>query len=442
MARYESLAEFSIALSNNTKDLDKAFRNSPAPKQMGSFNVTVSSLREMLQNIKAITKLKEEIKMFPMMDRYAMEENKDAKKAKAQIDAIRDKIDKSYENLKKEFVKQLSLAGKQCKEVTRAIKDKEDKDRFFASSRDFSVMVYGIESSNDLDFLNVMDDFSKLKQAQAHEEHKEKEERINNISSFNIDNTNSLQMALDNISSVLALTSESSLTKEVRKEVASIKKVLPPKVAQITKEALEHLRHSEHLILDLEQISEILNTTYRFVGKDGALQKLNNELNQLQVTLERALDKEKDRHSGMQSEQSNRDRQVDYATSAVKSYSDILTNNKNLEQEKIQIKANTHNLNKENSRLKQDIKDESKDKVDFESKQDYVSTQSSQNRIEENRQYISENEAYMASRLREKEVTTLPKEYTDMKKKLQSLSNLYKVENEVVHDMTTGGIKR
>ena len=144
----------------------------------------------------------------------------------------------------------------------------------------------------------------------------------------------------------------------------------------------------------------------------------------------------------MQSEQSNRDRQVDYATSAVKSYSDILTNNKNLEQEKIQIKANTHNLNKENSRLKQDIKDESKDKVDFESKQDYVSTQSSQNRIEENRQYISENEAYMASRLREKEVTTLPKEYTDMKKKLQSLSNLYKVENEVVHDMATGGIKR
>ena len=63
-------------------------------------------------------------------------------------------------------------------------------------------------------------------------------------------------------------------------------------------------------------------------------------------------------------------------------------------------------------------------------------------RARNDRQAIRDNEAYMADKMAERLVGTLPAEYTDMKKKLQSMSSLYQMQMSQSQSLSTGGTSR
>lgn len=290
---------------------------------MGSFNVTMANIDAIIDDIKEIQTMRDEMRKLATLDSEAKKDNKSARKVADQINSIKTELNQSYAKLKDEFFKQMELAGKQCREVSRAIKDKEDKERFNKASRDFELMVYESRTESFRIPLNEKDDLAQLRQNQARQEHEEKEKQIDSIADFELQGTDKLESALSSLTTILAMTPTDDLSKEVRKEVAQIKKALPPKVIAITKDSLEQLRHSSHLLLDLEQISEIMKTTHCFIGKDGKLQKINKQLESLQPLLEQAIKEERERNMGIKQKRDDVQGKVDYATDAVKTYGDI-----------------------------------------------------------------------------------------------------------------------
>lgn len=446
--KYTSLVDYSIKLSRSMQKLDTVFWSKP-PKQMGSFNVTMMNIDAIIDNIKEIQTMRDEMRKLATLDSEAKKDNKSARKVADQINSIKTELNQSYAKLKNEFFKQMELAGKQCREVSRAIKDKEDKERFNKASRDFELMVYESRTESFRIPLNEKDDLAQLRQNQARQEHEEKEKQIDSIADFELQGTDKLESALSSLTTILAMTSADDLSKEVRKEVAQIKKALPPKVIAITKDSLEQLRHSSHLLLDLEQISEIMKTTHCFRGKDGKLQKINKQLESLQPLLEQAIKEERERNMGIKQKRDDVQGKVDYATDAVKTYGDILDKNARLEQEQIQIRNNTHGLYAENSRLKEDEKKANEEAreiqmkpVDKQEWNDELKVDQLYERARNDRQAIRDNEAYMADKMAERLVGTLPAEYTDMKKKLQSMSSLYQMQMSQSQSLSTGGTSR
>ena len=107
---------------------DTVFWSKP-PKQMGSFNVTMANIDAIIDDIKEIQTMRDEMRKLATLDSEAKKDNKSARKVADQISSIKTELNQSYAKLKDEFFKQMELAGKQCREVSRAIKDKEDKER-------------------------------------------------------------------------------------------------------------------------------------------------------------------------------------------------------------------------------------------------------------------------------------------------------------------------
>lgn len=446
--KYTSLVDYSIKLSRSMQKFDTVFWSKP-PKQMGSFNVTMANIDAIIDDIKEIQTMRDEMRKLATLDSEAKKDNKSARKVADQISSIKTELNQSYAKLKDEFFKQMELAGKHCREVSRAIKDKEDKERFNKASRDFELMVYESRTESFRIPLNEKDDLAQLRQNQARQEHEEKEKQIDSIADFELQGTDKLESALSLLTTILAMTPTDDLSKEVRKEVAQIKKALPPKVIAITKDSLEQLRHSSHLLLDLEQISEIMKTTHCFRGKDGKLQKINKQLESLQPLLEQAIKEERERNMDIKQKRDDVQGKVDYATDAVKTYGDILDGNARLEQEQIQIRNNTHGLYAENSRLKEDEKKANEEAreiqmkpVDKQEWNDGLKVDQLYERARNDRQAVRDNEAYMADKMAERLVGALPAEYTDMKKRLQNVSSLYQMQMTQSQSLSTGGMSR
>ena len=310
-------------------------------------------------------------------------------------------------------------------------------------------MVYESRTEKFRIPFNERDDLVQLRQDQARQEHEEQERQIDSITDFELQDANKLENALSTLSKILAMTQTDDLSKEVKKEIAQIKKVLPPKTIAITTDGLERLRHSSHLLLDLEQISEIMKTSHRFMGSDGKLQKINNQLETLLPLLEQAIKEEKNRNMSIKQEHDDIRSKVDYAAEAIKTYGDILDKNVKLEQEQIQIRNNTHELYAENARLKEDEKKANaeaqeiqKRPVDRQEWNDDFKVEQLYERAKNDRQAVRENEAYMTDKMSEKAVSALPLEYTDMKKRLQSVSSLYQMQKSQSHELSTGGMSK
>lgn len=446
--KYTSLVDYSIKLSRSMQKFDTVFWSKP-PKQMGSFNVTMRNVADIIDNIKEIQKMRDEMRKLATLDSEAKKDNKSARKVADQISSIKTELSQSYARLKDEFFKQIDLAGKQCREVSRTIKDKEEKARFNEASRDFELMVYEARTEKFRIPLNEKDDLTQLRQDQARREHEEKEKQIDSITDFELQGADKLESALSALTTILAITPTDDLSKEVRKEVAQIKKALPPKTIAIAKDSLERLRHSSHLLLDLEQISEIMKTTHRFMGSDGKLQKINRQLEALQPLLEQAIREERERNIDIKQERDDVQSKVDYATDAVRTYGDILDGNARLEQEQIQIRNNTHGLYAENARLKEDekkVNDEAHEiqmkPVDKQEWNDGLKVDQLYDRARNDRQAVRDNETYMADKMSERAVAALPPEYTDMKKRLQSVSSLYQMQMAQSQELSTGGMSR
>ena len=446
--KYANLTNYSIILGRSIKKFDTVFWDKP-PKQMGSFNVTLMNLITIINNIKTIEKMRIKMRSLPSLDDVALKNNKSARKVSENISSIKDELKKSYSKLQDNFFKTLEIAGKQCKEVSRAIKDKDDKLRFTEASKDFEQLVYEAKIDKSIVPFGKIDEILKLQQEQFRKEHKDQERQINDNAEFQLDDVDKLAKALEALAAILAISKTDDLSKQVRKEVAQIKKVLPPKTISISRDGLERLRHSSHLILDLEQISEVLQTTHSFTGNDGKLQKINKQLELLQVLLEQALKEEKERKSSIKQERDVVQGKIDYATEAVRTYGDILGGNDDLEQEQIRIRNENHSLNADNNRLKNDLESAKKESLGIQGipeenrvYDDNATLQQLLEKQEYDRRVISDNERYMDNKMQEQAITALPSSYINMKRKLQSISSLYQVPMQENQELLNGGMSR
>ena len=234
------------------------------------------------------------------------------------------------------------------------------------------------------------------------------------------------------------------LQREIKKEVAAIEKALPPKVIAISAEALDKLRASDQLQLDLETIKSLITNPSL---TDKKYSKYNEKINEITTLLDGALKIESDKSKELQEKRDNISSKMEYAEKAVRTYDEILTNNQGLQQDKIHIRNGEYSLQEENERLESDAKKAVADAHAIESKaeryqewDDGLKKDELYERARNDRENIKENEATMDEKLAQSAVTTLPPEYVDMKKKLQSMSSLYQMQ--MVQGQEFGGMSR
>ena len=446
--KYTSLSHYAVALSNSFHNFDSIFWGRP-PKQMGSFIVTLSNIESIMDNIKEIQNMQSQMKGLATLDSEALNNNRSARKVSDKISSIKTDLIQSYARLKDEFFRQMEIASKQCREVSRAITDKEERARFSAGSRDFEVMAYEAKTEGHKIPFGERKKIEQHKIDQTKREHSKEEEQIDRIYESESLGVDKLEEALKTLTIILSSTRGDRLQSDVRSEVAQIKKVLSPKVISVTKEGLEALKHSSHLLLDLEQIAEILKTSYRFMGKDGKLQKINKELDSLMPLLEHAIREERNKESKMVQDQKDVEAKIYFATDAVRTYGKILSDNARLEKEQSEIRDNNHGLYAENDRLLREqeayysaAEDIQKKPVSRQELDDEVRIDEFYRKAKESGDAIKENEKYMKDKLTEQVILTLPVEYTNMKRKLQSMSSLYDMQMIESQDLTQGGVSR
>lgn len=236
--KYSNFADYSIELSKSMQKFDRVYMSSKPPRQMGSFEVTLQSINNLMHDIKETLKMQGNMKKLAVIDPVAKKDNKSAKKAADQINSIKSEVNQNLSRLKEEYFKQLELAGKQCREVESAIKDKEDRTRFHDASRSFLLMVYESKTNKNIIPFTESDPLSKFKQAESISEHKDKEEQLNGISDFNIEDADKLEKALESLTTILNENPADKLAKDIKREVVQIKNALPPKTVAISKEGL------------------------------------------------------------------------------------------------------------------------------------------------------------------------------------------------------------
>lgn len=417
--QYESLSDYSSQLNQSIKSIEHALWYKK-PKQMGSLMVTLQNLQNTLYNIIQVQNMMNQFAKLPTMDSKAKRDNKYARKASDEIISINQELAKIYLKLKKDLFKQFEVAKNQYYDVIHVIKDPEERKRFEEASNDFRRMAYEAKSHASRIPFNKKG-FSLIdEKEQARTEHSIEERKLNERIKFQKDKSESLTSALNTLTSILALSDSDSLVSEVRKEVAQIKKAVPPKTLSVTKDLLEYLRHSSHLLLDLEQISEIMGTTYSFCGKNGKLKKLKKRLKNLKPLLERAITEENERKQELNQTQNAVQNKIDYATRAVNVYSDMLDKNNRLQQEQNKILYRTHHLYGVNEELEEDAA-----KATAEAQTSSTRSEELYERARKDIEAIKENEAYMDRKMNQSKVTTLPSDYTRMKKRLDDMSALH-----------------
>lgn len=322
--QYTNLEDYSTQLRETIKKFFIVFRTSKPPRQMGSFEITIKSIYQNINDLKEIQKMREDMKKLPRLDIKAQKDNKHAEKAAEQIRQIKDELNQSYERLKEDFYKQMDLAGRQSMDVIQRIKDVEDKRRFNDARRNLLIMVDEAKYDKTRIPFDKTEEIVQLEQEKLKREHQEKEEQIDGNTKFNLQNTEELKNAMSVLRRMLETAPTNAISKEVRQEVAQIKKVLPSRTIAIAKENIERLRHSSHLVVDLYQINKIISATHGVGVRDRKLQKINNKLENLQIILEQAIREEREKEMNIQMESDIVQRRVDFATDAVKTYSDIL----------------------------------------------------------------------------------------------------------------------
>lgn len=430
--KYVNLADYSVALSESIKNISKVAFYSKPSKQLGSLNVTLENLKGLIHNIGETIKLKDKMKMLTVIDPVAKKDNKSAKKASDILHSVNTEINQNLSKLKEEYFKQLELARKQCYEVAKTIKDKKEHDRFIEATTELRLMAQEAKTNKNTIPFTKSDPLAKFRQTEAKREHKEKESQLERISDFNLEDANKLEEALKSLEAILDTNYPDKLRRDVKKEVAQIKRALPPKTITITKEGLEQIHRSSQLILDLEQINEVMKTASSYLGSNGKMRKVNRQLDSLKPLLESAIKEEKEREQKAKKQYQDIQSKVKYATEAVKTYGNILDGNARLGQEQIRIGNKTHPLYAENDRLKEQERKAIEDAKEIEAKPvdrrvlgDDKIVDELYEQARNNRETIRQNEEYMKGKSEEVVVTQLPPEYTDMKKRLQSVSSLY-----------------
>lgn len=445
MDKYRNMSDYSVKLNQSIESFSRIFYSKP-PKQFQSFMVSLSALTNILDNMLRIQEMLDQMKRLTSLDEVAKKGNKSAKKVSEEIDSIILQLHANYSRLEDQFLKQISTCYEQCKQLRFSIKDKEERQRFNEYSRAFEIMAYEAKNEKYKIPFHQIDKYAELKKSQTSREHKEQENNLDEAIKAAQQDVDKLQEAYQTLNSILISTPKYDLSKDVEKEVAEIKRALSPKTIAISKEYLEQLRHSSHLLLDLAQISEIIKTTSRFFGKDGKLQIINKKLDALKSLLAQAIEDERKSNMTISQGQQSIQSKVNYATEAVQTYGMILNDNARIEQEQQAIRDNTHEYYEQNIRLEQEAQKKTAEAVALALKDERLKEANDGLKIDrlraearELREEVHANEKFMADKIGQKIVTQLPPQYTQMKKRLRDASSLNFSQMSHSHEFNSGG---
>lgn len=448
LMNYNSLSEYELRLWETIDEFKYVSVNNKAEKKLRTLKVALRELKIILENITKLIELNNMfVKIWPFEPyQQKLEQNKEAKKAIKEIKEVHHNLRVELTNLQKQFFKQMEL----CLKLSKAIKNKipysgevnSEYQEYKEKAGEFeTICAHSILHQSKVPF-----DQEKLSVADRNEakrEHDEKAKKIDEIYSFRKEQEDDLEKELYALS--ITLNSPSTyferqnliLQRKISEEVSAIEKVLSPSVIAISAEALDKLRASDKLTLDLETIQSLLKNPI-FIEKKYS--KYNEKIDKIKDLLKQALNVERERKEDIKHGRDKIEKQKDYATSAVRTYNRILTNNQNLQQEQIRIRNGQHGLQVENERLKEDAK---KTSEEVSKSEQYGSDRREINklyeRIRHDKQTIKENEAYMDGKMSESAVESLPIEYTDMKKQLQKISSLYQINPQ---GLSTGGMSK
>lgn len=433
--KYLNLIDYSGKLNQSIKSFDTAIW-STQPKQLGSLNVTLNNLRVIMENLREVQRLIDNMRLLPSLDSVAKKDNKFASRAAEQMMAIRENLAKSYESLQEDFFKTISLAGEQCNIVKSSIKDEKDKERFADKVKPFQMMVFEAKTNSGRIPFYTRDYLAQYRQKAAYQEHRQDEKVINSALNNEINDTKVYEDALNKLTQILAVSPHDRLSNDIRKEVSSISKVLSPKTISIAKEGLDKLRHSSQLIADLDKISETLSTTYSFAGSKGGLSKIDKQIAELKNLVSQALTEERNNNQDIKKDNDASRAKIDLAAEALQAYGNILRNNNKVAEDKVLVGNGNHELVAENKRLEEDRRNSLEEArnirmvngADLQDK-DAREAQRLDQVAARDREMINQNNKEMAAIMNSSQTLVLPEKYKEMKKKLQNASSLYQMRN-------------
>lgn len=263
-------------------------------KQMGSFKVTLGSLKSIMNDMKEIRRLLDNISKLPVMDLEAKKDNKNAQKVAKIISDIKKRLRNRYKKASEEFLKQFKVARKQFQNAVQSL-EKDDKTRITNASVKFRLMAEEAKMSPFKIPFNKQDEMSKHVISQAIQQHEQNSKQLDNTMN-DIDNTSELAEAIQRLSELLVQAPQDKNTNAIRKEFMGIKRAKPPKMIAVAKSTLDSLRHSQQLSLDIEDINQIMGANSRFLGNDKQLQRVAEQIQDLNSLLKKAKESEDKRY--------------------------------------------------------------------------------------------------------------------------------------------------
>ena len=332
---YKNFTEYSQKVNDAITNINRCTL-SKETKQMSSFKVTLDGLKSIMNDMKETKRLLDNIASLPVMDLEAKKDNKNAQKVAKIISNIKKRLKTSYEKQQEEFLKQFKAARKQLQNASQSL-EKEDKVKITNASMNFRLMAEEAKMSPHKIPFNKKDEMTTEKIRQTTSAHEQKSGQLNNSYKV-LDNTDNLEQAVARLAEALAFAPNNKTTNAVSRELNGIK-ARKPKMIAVAKTTLDQLRHSQQLLLDIEDINQIMGANPRFLGNDKKLQQVATQIEKLHSLLERSKKEEETRYAELKDKSETASNTVSYATQAVQKYTGIIETKQELPKEYTNMKA-------------------------------------------------------------------------------------------------------
>src|SRR5574344_162513 len=292
-------------------------------KKIQAFQTSCNELLDTLNNIIELDNVINNFKKFETLDADGLKNNKSAAKFKDKKSSFYTELLSNRKEMEDKFYKQMEIYSKQNKYIC-------DAENVFSKGFSASDRKKYWEMSNDLrhmlneDKVNIpieRKEPESFTNATSHDSHLNEADKIEENTKFKMEQLDRLEESYNGLKLAIEEHPSKELLGDVKKEVAEIKKALPPKVISASKDVINKLKNSQNLSIDLEQINDVMHTTRSFSGEDGKLQKLNQKYEELSALLSAAIEEERKNTNSLADDSKINQTKVEYATKAVDTYS-------------------------------------------------------------------------------------------------------------------------
>lgn len=292
-------------------------------KKIQAFQTSCNELLDTLNNIIELDNVINNFKKFETLDADGLKNNKSAAKFKDKKSSFYTELRSNRKEMEDKFYKQMEIYSKQNKYIC-------DAENVFSKGFSASDRKKYWEMSNDLrhmlneDKVNIpieRKEPESFTNATSHDSHLNEADKIEENTKFKMEQLDRLEESYNGLKLAIEEHPSKELLGDVKKEVAEIKKALPPKVISASKDVINKLKNSQNLSIDLEQINDVMHTTRSFSGEDGKLQKLNQKFEELSTLLSAAIEEERKNTNSLADDSKINQTKVEYATKAVDTYS-------------------------------------------------------------------------------------------------------------------------